>query len=55
MYYKLIIKEPDKDVEPCSTKSNVDQVEYISIPEFDTVPKYMKVSIMYSSWFLLQK
>jgi len=34
---------------PKFTEKNIDQVEFISIPEFETVPKYMKGRVQFST------
>ena len=46
----LNIKDPkdanDSSDDPKTPRVKVDQVEFISLSEFDTVPKYMKVNTL---------
>jgi hypothetical protein len=42
-------KDDSSSPELKGSKSNVDQVEFISIPEFDTVPKYMKGRVQFAT------
>ena len=37
----------DSNDDPKTPRVKVDQVEFISLSEFDTVPKYMKVNIQF--------